>query len=100
MANSDVEALKEDIALARAIEQGEGTPEVSREEVFRICRPARASMHGLRNKRKTGGSGLEENAPSDLINSPLRGAFRSRRSPGIDARAGGRGFFNPAHSPH
>jgi hypothetical protein len=54
MAKPDVETLKEDTALARAIEEGEGTPEVSRDEVFRIFRPARASMPGLRQKRKAG----------------------------------------------
>jgi hypothetical protein len=54
MAKPDIEILKEDIALARTIEEGELTPEVSRDEVFRICRPARASMPGLHQKRKAG----------------------------------------------
>jgi hypothetical protein len=54
MAKPDVETPKEDIALARAIEEGEETPEISRQEIFRICRPARASMPGLRRKRKAG----------------------------------------------
>jgi hypothetical protein len=34
-----MEEALEDIALARAIEEGEGTPEISRDEIFRICEP-------------------------------------------------------------
>ena len=34
-----IEDVLEDVALARAIEAGEGTAEVSREEVFRIFEP-------------------------------------------------------------
>ena len=34
-----MEEALEDIALVRAIEQGEGTAEVSRDEIFRICEP-------------------------------------------------------------
>jgi hypothetical protein len=35
-----MEEALEDIALARAIEEGEGTPEISRDEIFRICEPS------------------------------------------------------------
>jgi hypothetical protein len=49
-----IEEALEDIALARAIEEGEGSPAISRDEVFRICHPARARMPGLRPKRKAG----------------------------------------------
>jgi hypothetical protein len=35
-----MEEALEDIALVRAIEEGEGTPEVSRDEIFRICEPS------------------------------------------------------------
>ncbi len=35
-----IEDVLEDVALVRAIESGEGTTEVSREEIFRIFEPA------------------------------------------------------------
>src|SRR4051794_34044740 len=34
-----IEEALEDMAMARAIQAGEGTPEVSREEIFRILAP-------------------------------------------------------------
>ncbi len=35
-----IEDVLEDVAMAHAIEAGEGTPEVSRDEIFRILEPA------------------------------------------------------------
>lgn len=34
-----IEEVMEDVAMAHAIRAGEGTPEVSREEIFRILEP-------------------------------------------------------------